>query len=254
MTVTMKKSISFALVLTTFVTGLVAFGRITTTAYNYNQYPITCPSDFPYCDYKPSSNPANYCDVFATNCVTDDSKYDYSTIDKNNTSYTNYNTKYYGTSMCYYYSYLCSTSEYQTPTKSNDIYYTDYCAYLNAKNCQNITVNPPKTYNSPSDTYIIEPTYTDPIRNCYLNTTYCYGGTVNTNTAANYQNGNYYFENFTPITGSTNNFTTSINDQFSNTLESNQSYYQDYSSFDSYPIASNYQSYDYSNEMLYYSS
>lgn len=250
MTITMNKSINLLLILTTFLTGFVAFGSVTATAYNNNQYPIACPSDFPYCDYKPSGNSANYCYIFVTGCMIDPSKNTNSTTDQKNTMVTNYSTQYYGTSMCYYYSYLCSTNQYQTPTEVNDIFYIDYCAYLNAKNCQNIAVNQPNTNTNPNETYINEPT--DPIRNCYLNTSYCYGGTMNTDTASNNQSNAYFFENFVP-TEPSNNYAAN-NYQYSNSLEPTQPYYQDYTFSDYYPITSNQGVYNNSNEMYYYAS
>jgi hypothetical protein len=249
----MKKSINLLLILTTFLTGFVAFGSVTTTAYNDNQYPIACPSDFPYCDYKPSGNTANYCYIFVTNCMIDPSKNNNSTTDQNNTMVTNYSTQYYGTSMCYYYSYLCSTYQNQTPTNSNDIYYTDYCAYLNAENCKNIAVNQPKTNNNPNEQYIYTPIKADPLDNCYLNTGYCFGTTFDNNTASNNQNNTYYFENSIPAQTS-NDVTTSMNEQYYDNVKSDQPYYQDYTFSDYYPISGNSAVYNNSNEMYYYAS
>jgi hypothetical protein len=250
MTITIKKSINLTLILVTFLTGFASFGSVTTRAYNFNQYPIACPSDFPYCDYRPISNSTNYCylpiDVIATDCITNDSKY-YSPIQQNKTSFNNYNAQYYGNFNCYYYSNKCNSTTYQTPTTYYETYYTptkntyntDYCSYLNTQYneyCTNIAVSPPKTYDIPNEQYY--PTNTDPLRNCYLNTNNCYGGIVNNNTAS------YSFDSY-PYSDQYS----FRNDQYSNMVESNPDYY---SLSNDYITSINQGSYNFSDDMYYY--
>jgi hypothetical protein len=245
MTITIKKSINFLLTLTTFLIGLVAFGSVNVNAYNNKEYLIACPTDYPYCNYTPSNNSTNYCnlpsDFYATDCAINVVDYGYSTISYNNTSGNNYNNNNCTSFNQYYYpcNYNYSTTKTSTyyPPITNNSYYNDYCTYLNSNNCQNIAVNPPKTYNEP---YISVPTYTDPIRNCTLNTGNCVGSTMNNNVTTNNSfeslitandriYSHPYSNTFEALVPATDTFTTVYNNnQGSYITDSNQATYQDY--------------------------
>lgn len=193
MTNTIKKFIQLLLILATFVTGFAAFGNITTHAYNnrdYKGYLLDCPHSDPYyCSYSNIPRTADNCYTYEVNYCNN-----YTTVSNNQNMPTNCT---FVISSCYYQNTgNCKYFNNQNCLNIDVNESFDYCAYLNNKQCQNIIVDQPKTNNYPNQPLVDTPNYTDPIRNCALNTDYCYGNTVNSDSY-------YALQDNTPITNNT---------------------------------------------------